>query len=159
MAVIPGTCGEKFVKGMDTLAEMAARNYARGCRFAKWRAAITIGECLPTARGIRAVAEGLARYASICQANGLVPIVEPEILVDGKHSLARCVEVSQRVFAEVFKCLHDENIIFEGMLLKPNMCLRGSESDDKVSHRDVAEATINTLRRTVVAAVPGVFVP
>ena len=104
---MPGTNGETWTKGLDSLADMCKRNYERGCRFAKWRAVIKIGDGLPSDKAVHDVAYGLARYASICQDNGLVPIVEPEVLMDGEHGAKVCAGVSQMVFAAVFKALHE----------------------------------------------------
>jgi len=157
-AVLPGTRDETATLGLDDLAKRCKEFYDKGCRFAKWRAVIKIdGDC-PTAQAIQENAWGLARYAAICQENGLVPIVEPEILADGAHSIDRTLVVSQKVFAAVFQALHDNNIFFEGMLLKPNMVTPGSNDPNRpnVSAREIAEKTILALSRTVVPAVPGI---
>ena len=112
---------------------MCKRNYARGCRFAKWRSVIYIGKDKPCEKAVELVAYGLAQYAAICQANRLVPIVEPEVLMDGDHSVQRCAEVSELVFGRVFKALQEANVLLEGMVLKPNMVTKGKASQDKTS--------------------------
>lgn len=137
---------------------MCKRTYARGCRFAKWRSVIKIGENLPSDVAIDAVAVGLAKYALICQQNGLVPIVEPEVLIDGTHTIEQCMSVTQKVLGVVFTELHNHGVSFEGMLLKPNMVLKGKQNAGPASFKQNAEFTIHALRRTVVAAVPGIFV-
>lgn len=157
---IPGTAGEKATVGLDDLAVRAKAYYAQGIRFAKWRAVIKITKDLPTELGIQEVAWGLARYAAICQANGLVPIVEPEVLADGDHDIHRCAEVSQRVFAVVAKALHDQKIYWEGCLLKPNMITPGLDYADRASTtpQETAAITIRTLLRTIPGALPGIVV-
>lgn len=124
--VIPGTEDESFTAGLDTLAKRAAEYYAMGLRFCKWRNVIKIGDGLPSQLAVQETAWNLARYAAICQANGLAPIVEPEILSDGSHSIEVCQKVTERVNAAVFKALADNKVFFEGMLLKPNMVTSGS---------------------------------
>jgi len=158
-AVLPGTRDETATLGLDDLAKRAKEFYDKGCRFAKWRAVLKIEGDAPTWQAIQENAWGLARYAAICQENGLVPIVEPEILADGAHSIDKCLVVSQKVFAAVFKALHENNIFFEGMLLKPNMVTPGSSDPNKpnVSAREIAEKTLLALSRTVVPAVPGIM--
>jgi len=129
---IPHTKGEKATIGLDDLAKRAKDFYTAGCRFAKWRAVIKIqGDTLPTELGIQEVAWGLARYALICQENGLVPIVEPEILADGTHTIERCAEVSERVLAVVVKALQDQKVYWEGCLLKPNMVTAGLDYPER----------------------------
>ena len=156
-AVLPGTDGETATMGLDGLAERCKGYYEKGCRFAKWRAVLKIGPGLPTERAILENAHGLARYASICQANGLVPIVEPEVLADGPHSIEECAEKSARVFSAVVKALHDYGVLLEGALLKPNMITSGSANPNKASSGDVAWKTIQTLIRTIPAAIPGIL--
>ena len=155
---IPGTDGETSTQGLDHLGKHCAEYYAQGCRFAKWRAVLKIGKGLPSKSAILENAHGLARYAQICQANGLVPIVEPEVLVDGAHSIDECAEKSEEVFHEVFRALHDYNVLLEGILLKPNMITPGSEfpEREKVSCEEIAWKTVRTLSRTLPSAVPGV---
>lgn len=154
--IIPGTDNETATQGLDGLAERCKTYYEKGCRFAKWRAVLKIGNGLPSERAITENAWTLARYASICQANGLVPIVEPEVLADGTHSLEECAEKSQRVFAAVIWALHQQGVLFEGMLLKPNMITSGISAPEKAGHGDVAWRTIQVLNRTLPSAVPGV---
>jgi fructose-bisphosphate aldolase class I len=127
-----------------------------GARFAKWRAVIAIGDGLPTPRCLRANAEALARYAALCQEQGLVPIVEPEVLMEGSHALERCEEVTGDVLHAVFGALFHERVSLEGILLKPNMVLPGRKSARGASVREVAEATLRTLTRHVPPAVPAV---
>jgi fructose-bisphosphate aldolase class I len=157
-AVLPGTNDETATLGLDDLAKRAKEFYDKGIRFAKWRAVLKIDGDAPTPQAIQENAWGLARYAAICQENGLVPIVEPEILADGAHSIDKSLVISQKVFAAVFKALHDNNIFFEGILLKPNMVTPGSSDPNRasVSAREIAEKTILALSRTVPPAVPGI---
>lgn len=131
-----------------------------GCRFSKWRCVLKIGNGLPSNLSIQLTAETLARYASINQANGIVPIVEPEILVDGDHSIEVCQQVTERVLAACFKALNDHNVLLEGCLLKPNMVTPGSTFPDreKVTAAEIAGRTVTALRRTVPPALPGVMV-
>jgi len=128
VVVIGHTNGENATTGLDGLADRCKKYYEKGCRFAKWRAVLKIGDGLPSKLSIKENAHTLARYASICQDNGLVPIVEPEILQDGSHSIEVCAAASEKVFATVMKALLDHEIIIEGCLLKPNMITPGSES-------------------------------
>jgi len=148
--------GEQATLGLDDLAKRAKDFYNAGCRFAKWRNVIKISANTPTETAIHEVSWTLARYAAICQENGLLPIVEPEVLPDGDHNIDRCAEVSQKVFASVFKALHDQKIIFEGMLLKPNMITPGTACTVKPTPEDVARKTVTVLSRTVPPAVPGI---
>ncbi|KAK4753755.1 hypothetical protein SAY87_001859 [Trapa incisa] len=150
---MPGTNGETATQGLDGLAARCQQYYAAGARFAKWRAVLKIGANEPSQLAIDENAHGLARYAVICQENGLVPIVEPEILVDGSHSIERCADVTERVLAAVYKLLNDHHVLLEGTLLKPNMVTPGSESK-KVTPEVIAEHTVRALQRTVPAAVP-----
>ncbi|XP_021743337.1 fructose-bisphosphate aldolase, cytoplasmic isozyme-like [Chenopodium quinoa] len=153
---LAGTNGETTTQGLDGLGQRCAQYYAAGARFAKWRAVLKIGPTEPSPLAILENANGLARYAIICQENGLVPIVEPEILVDGTHDIDRCAEVSERVLAACYKALNDHHVLLEGTLLKPNMVTPGSESK-KVAPEVIAEYTVRTLQRTVPPAVPGVM--
>jgi fructose-bisphosphate aldolase class I len=155
--VIAGTDGETTTQGLDDLGKKCAKYYADGARFAKWRAVLKIGKGLPSNLAIDENARGLARYAAICQENGLVPIVEPEILVDGTHTIDECAEVSERVFAAVVKACQDHKLLWEGALLKPNMITPGSECDKKVSAQEIAWKTVRTLSRTIPPALPGVM--
>ncbi|XP_068658528.1 fructose-bisphosphate aldolase 1, cytoplasmic-like [Aristolochia californica] len=152
---LAGTNGETTTQGLDGLAQRCQRYYAAGARFAKWRAVLKIGPNEPSQLAINENANGLARYAIICQENGLVPIVEPEILVDGPHDIDRCAEVTERVLAACYKALNDHKVLLEGTLLKPNMVTPGSDAK-KVAPEVVAEYTVRTLQRTVPAAVPAI---
>lgn len=152
---LAGTDGETATQGHDDLGKRCAKYYDAGARFAKWRAVLKIGANEPSQLSIDANADGLARYAIICQENGLVPIVEPEILVDGPHDIARCAEVTERVLAACYKALNDHHVLLEGTLLKPNMVTPGSESG-RVTPEVVAEHTVRALQRTVPAAVPAI---
>lgn len=152
---IRGTNGETYTQGWDNLAARCKKYYEAGARFAKWRAVLKIDEHCPTDIAIEENATGLARYGAICQDNGLVPIIEPEVLADGTHTLERCVEVTQKVLAAVYKSIHDHHLLLEGTLLKPNMVTPGANGP-QVSHEQNALATVTVLRRTVPAAVPGI---
>jgi len=157
--VVPldGTDGETTIQGLDGLGNRCAEYYKQGARFSKWRAVFKIGNGCPSELSIQTNAHGLARYASISQENGIVPIVEPELLMDGDHDLETCAQATQRVLAGVFKVLHDHGVIMECMVLKPSMVLPGQESKKKYSTEEVARATVQVLRRTVPPAVPGIF--
>jgi len=153
---LAGYPGEKVTEGLDGLRDRLAEYYGMGARFAKWRAVITIGEGLPSAFCVHANAHALARYAALCQEAGLVPIVEPEVLMDGGHTIERCRKVTERTLEEVFAELFDHRVMLEGMLLKPNMVLSGSECPEQASVEEVAQATVRSLRRVVPSAVPGI---
>jgi len=155
--VLPGTNGETATQGLDDLGKRCAKYYADGARFAKWRAVLKIGNGQPSEMAILENAHGLARYAQICQENGLVPIVEPEVLVDGTHTIDECVRASERVFAGVVKALQDFNILLEGALLKPNMITSGSECSTKAGAQEIAWKTVRTLLRTIPGAMPGIM--
>ncbi|URE30633.1 Protein phosphatase 2A regulatory B subunit (B56 family) [Musa troglodytarum] len=152
---LAGTNGETTTQGHDDLGKRCKKYYEAGARFAKWRAVLKIGPNEPSQLSINANADGLARYAIICQENGLVPIVEPEILVDGPHDIKKCADVTERVLAACYKALNDHHVLLEGTLLKPNMVTPGSESA-KVAPEVVAEHTVRALQRTVPAAVPAI---
>ncbi|KAL0928881.1 hypothetical protein M5K25_000809 [Dendrobium thyrsiflorum] len=152
---LAGTNAETTTQGLDDLGKRCAKYYEAGARFAKWRAVLKISPNEPSQLAINENANGLARYAIICQENGLVPIVEPEILVDGPHDIDRCAEVSERVLAACYKALNDHHVLLEGTLLKPNMVTPGSDSA-KVAPEVIAEYTVRTLLRTVPAAVPAI---
>ncbi|XP_035690538.1 fructose-bisphosphate aldolase A-like isoform X4 [Branchiostoma floridae] len=156
--VVPlaGTVGEGTTQGLDGLAERCAQYYKDGCRFAKWRCVLKIGPTTPSPLAILENANVLARYATICQANGLVPIVEPEILPDGDHDLERSQYVTEKVLSATYKALMDHNIYLEGTLLKPNMCTPGQSCTKRYTPQQIAEATVTALSRTVPAAVPGI---
>jgi fructose-bisphosphate aldolase, class I len=153
---LAGHPGEKVTEGLDGLRERLAEYRSMGARFAKWRAVIALGEGLPSRGCIEANAHALARYAALCQEASLVPIVEPEVLMDGAHTLACCDEVTERVLRAVFEQLYAQSVILEGMLLKPNMVLAGLLCPKQDSVAEVAEVTVQCLLRAVPAAVPGV---
>jgi len=153
---LAGHAGEKVTEGLDGLRERLSEYVAMGARFAKWRAVISIDANLPSAAGIAANAHALARYAALCQEAGLVPIVEPEVLMTGKHTLQRSADVSAQVLHAVFEQLHVQDVLLEGMLLKPSMVLPGLDSDHQDSVHEVADATVTVLLRAVPAAVPGI---
>merc|ERR1719454_592222 len=123
-----------------------------GCRFAKWRAVLKISQGCPSEAAVRETAHSLARYGSICQQNGLVPIIEPEILQDGTHDIEVCAQISERVFAAVMKAMLDHNLIIEGTLLKPNMVTPGAQCPDRKGPADIAWMTVRTLSRSIVPA-------
>lgn len=153
---LAGTDGETTTQGLDDLDVRTAQYYKDGCRFAKWRCVLKITQHTPTELAIRENANVLARYASICQQNGLVPIVEPEILPDGDHDLARAQYVTEKVLAATYKALSEHHVYLEGTLLKPNMVTAGMSSPIKYTPQQVAEATVTALQRTVPPAVPGI---
>ncbi|NWS19511.1 ALDOC aldolase, partial [Pachyramphus minor] len=155
--VVPlaGTDGETTTQGLDGLWERCAQYKKDGADFAKWRCVLKISEHTPSALAIMENANVLARYASICQQNGIVPIVEPEILPDGDHDLKRCQYVTEKVLAAVYKALSDHHVYLEGTLLKPNMVTPGHSCPTKYSPEEIAMATVTALRRTVPPAVPG----
>jgi fructose-bisphosphate aldolase class I len=149
--------GEKVTEGLDGLRERLAEYKQLGAKFAKWRAVIEIDERdIPTRYGIQANAHALARYAALCQEAGIVPIVEPEVLMDGSHDIARCEAVTSQVLQAVFAELAAHRVLLEGMLLKPNMVIAGMKCAQQASVQQVAEATLRCLRRHVPAAVPGI---
>ena len=149
-----GTDGETVTQGIDDLGKRCASYYAQGARFAKWRAVLKISDGCPSALSIDQNAETLARYAAICQANGLVPIVEPEVLMDGAHDAETSEKVTEKVLAAVFKKCSDHHVLLEGSLLKPNMVRSGEACATKASMEEVAVRTVRTLQRTLPAA-PG----
>lgn len=153
---LPGFPGEKITEGLDGLADRLAHYRSLGAKFAKWRAVYSISEFLPSRTCIHANAHALGRYAALCQAAGIVPIVEPEVLMDGDHGIERCEVVTGAVLQAVFSELLAQAVHLEGILLKPNMVLPGADSGQDVTPEQVAEATIRCFRRTVPAAVPGI---
>ncbi len=155
-ADLAGFSGEKVTEGLDGLRDRLAHYRELGARFAKWRAVITIGEGIPTSTCIKANAHALARYATLCQEAGLVPIVEPEVLMDGDHDITRCEEATEATLRRVFSQLREHRTLLEGMLLKPNMILSGKDCPKQAAVAEVAETTVRCLRRNVPAAVPGV---
>jgi fructose-bisphosphate aldolase class I len=153
---LPSFPGELITEGLDGLPERLAKDYARGARFAKWRAVIDIGDGIPTWGAIKANAHALARYAAICQAAQIVPIVEPEVLMDGAHDIGRCDEVTRLVLKTTFQELFEMRVALEGMVLKPNMVICGKKCANRSSVEEVAERTVAALKATVPAAVPGI---
>lgn len=154
---IPGTDGETVTQGIDDLNARCAEYYKQGARFAKWRSVLHIKDSgAPSELAIQENAYVLARYAAICQANGLVPIVEPEVLMDGTHSLERSAIVTERVLAAVFKLLSDHHVLLEGSLLKPNMVRPGASCEAPCSAKDIAAATVRVLQHTVPPAMGGI---
>src|SRR6184192_1866353 len=147
--------GEKITEGLDGLRERLTEYRKLGARFAKWRAVITIGDGIPTRTCIDSNAEALARYAALCQEEDLVPIVEPEVLMDGTHTMERHFEVTQQTLESVFNAVAAHRVVLEGMLLKPNMVLSGKDCPQQASVQEVAEATVRCMKRVVPAAVPG----
>ncbi|MHC2433261.1 class I fructose-bisphosphate aldolase [Bradyrhizobium sp. USDA 4451] len=153
---LPNCPGELVTVGLDKLAERLKKYYERGARFAKWRAVIDIGPRIPTQTAVRVNAHALARYAALCQAAQIVPIVEPEVLMDGDHDIDRCYEVTQRVLNRTFQELRVQRVALEGMILKPNMAISGKKCPKQASVQEVAEKTIRLLKSCVPAAVPGI---
>ena len=154
--IMAGHPGEKITEGLDHLRDRLTEYARMGLRFAKWRAVITIGNGIPTQACIEANAHALARYAALCQEEGIVPIVEPEVLMDGEHTMERCFEVTEQVLHTVFNQLYAQGVLLEGMVLKPNMIVPGLACKKQESVDEVADATIKCLLRTVPAAVPGI---
>jgi fructose-bisphosphate aldolase class I len=153
---LAGSPGETVTEGLDGLRDRLAEYRAMGARFAKWRAVIHVTDALPSPACVVANAQALARYAALCQEQDLVPIVEPEVLMDGAHAIERCEHVTGHVLHAVFDALFGQGVVLERMLLKPNMVIAGKESARQASVDDVASATLRCLRRHVPAAVPGI---
>ena len=153
MAAYPG---EKITEGLDGLRARLAEYFQMGARFAKWRAVFAIGDGIPSQGCIEANAHALGRYAALCQEAGLVPVIEPEVLMDGAHTLRTCGEVTEEVLRAVFIQMHSQRVKLEGLILKPNMVLPGSTCPKQETVDEVADATVRCLLRTVPAAVPGV---
>jgi fructose-bisphosphate aldolase class I len=151
-----GHPGEKITEGLDGLRDRLKEYVQMGARFAKWRAVIAIGNNIPGQACIEANAHALARYAALCQEAGLVPIVEPEVLMDGDDTLQQCFEVTEKVLRQVFNQLYTQGVILEGMIIKPNMILPGLRCLKQVSVDEVADATVNCLLQSVPAAIPGI---
>ena len=151
-----GHPGEKITEGLDGLRDRLREYFQMGARFAKWRAVITIGNGIPSRGSIEANANALARYAGLCQEAGLVPIVEPEVLMTGGHTLEHCFEVTEEVLRTVFKQLYLQRVTLEGMILKPNMVLPGLACPKQETVEEVADITVECLLRAVPAAVPGI---
>lgn len=153
---LAGSPAEKITEGLDGLGERLDDYRGLGARFAKWRAVIAVSDTLPSAACINANAHALARYAAVCQERGMVPIVEPEVLMDGAHTIERCEEVTANVLHAVFDQLFEERVVLEGMLLKPNMVVAGDHCAKQASVEEVAQATLRCLRHHVPCAVPGI---
>jgi fructose-bisphosphate aldolase class I len=153
---LAGHPGEKITEGLDGLRDRLKEYFQMGARFAKWRAVITVGDGIPSRGCVEANAQALARYAALCQEAGLVPVVEPEVLMEGDHSMERCRELTEEVLRSVFAHLSTQRVKLEGMILKPNMVLPGLLCAEQEDVDDVADATIGSLLRVVPAAVPGV---
>jgi fructose-bisphosphate aldolase class I len=153
---IGGTNEETATQGLDGLGKRCAEYYAMGARFAKWRAVLKIADGCPSELAIRENAHSLARYGSICQQNGLVPIIEPEILQDGEHDIDTCAAVSERVFSACMQEMFSQNLLIEGCLLKPNMVTPGASCQKRAKAEEIAWYTVRTLSRTMVPALAGV---
>ena len=153
---LPNFPGELITHGLDGLPQRLPKYYDQGARFAKWRAVIDIGAGIPSYACIHANAHALARYAALCQANRIVPIVEPEVLMDGDHDIDRCYEVTEFVLKEVFQELYYAKVALEGMVLKPNMAIAGKKATNRADVQEVAEKTVRLLKATVPSAVPGI---
>ncbi len=153
---LPQCPGELVTIGLDKLADRLAKYYEQGARFAKWRAVIDIGNGIPSYTAVRTNAHALARYAALCQAAQIVPIVEPEVLMDGDHDIDRCQTVTEWVLKETFQELYYQKVALEGIVLKPNMAVPGKKSGKKASVQDVAEKTVRMLKNCVPGAVPGI---
>lgn len=153
---LPNCPGELITAGLDKLSDRLPKYYEAGARFAKWRAVIDIGAGIPSYTAIRTNAHALARYAALCQVNQIVPIVEPEVLMDGDHDIDRCYEVTEFVLKETFQELYYQRVPLEGIVLKPNMAVPGKKSAKKASVQEVAEKTVKLLKACVPGAVPGI---
>ncbi len=151
-----GFPGEKITNGLDGLRDRLKEYYDKGARFAKWRSVITIGPGIPTRGCIQGNAFGLARYAALCQEANLVPIIEPEVLMDADNTIGRCEEVTEETLSEAFYQVRQHGVLLEGLILKCNMVVSGKKCSDQASVSEVAEATVRCLRRTVPTAIPGI---
>jgi fructose-bisphosphate aldolase, class I len=154
--VLPNCPGELVTVGLDKLTERLATYYEQGARFAKWRAVIDIGRDIPSMTAIHVNAHALARYAALSQVAQVVPIVEPEVLMDGDHDIDRCYDVTQRVLNKVFQELRVQRVALEGMILKPNMAISGKKCAKQAPVEEVAEKTVRMLKHCVPVAVPGI---
>ncbi|WP_447730869.1 class I fructose-bisphosphate aldolase [Pseudoxanthomonas suwonensis] len=153
---LAGYPGELVTEGLDGLRGRLQEYYALGARFAKWRAVITIGEDIPTGTCIDVNAHALARYAALCQEQGLVPVVEPEVLMDGEHDIETCYEVTEAVLRSLFGSLYDQNVLLEGTILKASMVIAGKDCPEQADVQEVAESTLMCLKTTVPAILPGI---
>jgi len=153
---LAGAPGEKITEGLDGLRDRLNEYYSLGARFAKWRAVITIGNGIPSEHCITANAHALARYASLCQESNIVPIVEPEVLMNGNHTIETCYDVTNKTLDCVFDVLKVHNVMLEGIVLKPNMVISGLDCDEQANIETVSEMTVKALRTNVPDAVPGI---
>ena len=153
---LPFCPGETVTEGLDGLAERVAEYAGLGAEFAKWRAVIDVSDTIPSYNAISANAHALARYAAICQQGGIVPMVEPEVLMDGAHTIDRCMEATEWALKETFQQLYYANVQLEGIILKPNMVISGKKCPTQASREEVAEKTLKVLKRCVPGAVPGI---
>jgi fructose-bisphosphate aldolase class I len=153
---LPGSPKELITKGLDGLSKRLPKYFERGARFAKWRAVIDIGAGIPTYNCVHANAHALARYAALCQQASIVPIVEPEVLMDGEHDIDTCYDVTEWMLKETFSELYKAEVALEGIVLKPNMAIAGKKSAKKASVQEVAEKTVKMLKNCVPPAVPGI---
>ena len=153
---MPLSPNEKYTQGLDGLRERVEEYVRMGARFAKWRSVITIGDGIPTRRCIDANADALALYAAFCQEAGLVPIVEPEVLIDGDHSIEQCFEATERTLRSTFGALYEQGVELTGTLLKPNMVISGKGAERQAGVEEVARMTVECLKRSVPAALPGI---
>lgn len=153
---LAGCPGEVVTEGLDGLRDRLKEYYALGARFAKWRAVINIGDDIPTGTCIEANAHALARYAALCQEAGLVPMVEPEVLMDGEHDIQTCYEVTEAVLRSLFAALYEHNVLLEGTILKASMVVPGKDCPDQADVEEVAESTVMCLKSTVPAILPGI---
>jgi len=153
---LPFCPGEVVTEGLDGLRERLVEYYKIGARFAKWRAVIDIAPGIPTFTGIYTNTHALARYAALCQENNIVPIVEPEVLMDGSHDIDTCMDVTRRVLHQTFRDLHDQRIVLEGMILKPNMVISGKKNTGRAGVEEVAAKTVKVLKECVPSSVAGI---
>ncbi|MFC5570071.1 class I fructose-bisphosphate aldolase [Lysobacter yangpyeongensis] len=153
---LAGCPGEVVTEGLDGLRDRLAEYYKLGARFAKWRAVINIGDDIPSGTCIEANAHALARYAALCQEQGLVPMVEPEVIMDGSHDIDECFQVTEVMLRSLFASLVEHNVVLEGTILKASMVVPGTTSGEKVSVEEVAAATLQCLKSTVPAILPGI---
>jgi fructose-bisphosphate aldolase class I len=153
---LPFCPGETVTEGLDGLAERVAEYAKLGAEFAKWRAVIDVSDTIPSYNAINANAHALARYAAICQAGGIVPMVEPEVLMDGAHTIDRCMDATEWALKETFQQLYYAGVALEGIILKPNMVISGKKCATQAGREEVAEKTLKVLKRCVPAAVPGI---
>jgi fructose-bisphosphate aldolase class I len=153
---LPNCPGELITIGLDKLADRLTKYYEQGARFAKWRAVLDIGPGIPSYTAISTNAHALARYAALCQAAQIVPIVEPEVLMDGDHDINRCAEITEFMLKETFQQLYYQRVALEGIVLKPNMAISGKKSAKKASVQEVAERTVKMLKDCVPSSVPGI---